>query len=323
MKKFIITSILSSLVCVASFGQSLARTILSHEGVLTTYNVDRWTDAITDAEAGDTIFFTKGYFPGDCTITKDITLIGAGEVIVQTGTDPTSGDPVTETRRTTIGGTIYIDLEGEPTLSSWMLQGLHINDNIYLSKPVKGLKIKRCYVEDEFKSTSIDTKCTDVLIESCYFNIIHCGFLVNPYIYNCRIGTIDAENKTFAFENCSIARIEYSTGCTFRNCILYEQYQSDLNSFYYCVYRTDYSGTGSEYTNCYNKPDYSFGGDLTIEELSSAGYFQDDGTTVVGHLGGIAPYTMLPAQPYVSASSVTYSATNNKLNVNITVKKGK
>ena len=78
MKKFIITSILSSLVCVASFGQSLYRTILSHEGTLTHYNVEHWTDAISDAVAGDTVYFTSGYFPGDATITKEITLIGAG-----------------------------------------------------------------------------------------------------------------------------------------------------------------------------------------------------------------------------------------------------
>ena len=323
MKKFIITSILSSLVCVASFGQSLVRTILSHEGALTTYNVDKWTDALTDAVAGDTVYFTSGYFPGSCTITKDITLIGAGEVVVQTGTDPTSGDPITETRRTTIGGTVYIDIEGEPTLSTWMLQGLHINDHIHLSKPVKSLKIKRCYVEDNFEAESIETTCTDVLIESCLFGRIYCGFLVNPYIYNCYIGELNAENKPFAFENCSIYTLTNSTGCTFRNCIVYSHVYADLNYYYYCVYREDFSGSGSEYTNCYNKPDYSFGGDLTVEGLTTAGYFQDDGTTVVGHLGGTAPYTLLPAQPYVSASTVTYNATNNKLNVNITVKKGK
>ena len=48
----------------------------------------------------------------------------------------------------------------------------------------------------------------------------------------------------------------------------------------------------------------------------------DDDGTVVGPLGGPAPFTLIPSQPYVSSSSVTYNKTTKKLNINVTVKKG-
>ena len=83
MKKYILISIFSSLICVASFGQSLQRTILSHDGVLTQYNLDQWMEAFSDAQNGDTIYFTRGIFTitaenSNLIIDKTITLIGAG-----------------------------------------------------------------------------------------------------------------------------------------------------------------------------------------------------------------------------------------------------
>ena len=323
MKKIIITSILSSLICVASFGQTLRRTILSHNGTLTQYDINHWTDAISDAVAGDTVYFTPGFFTGNATITKPITLIGSGEVPVVVGTDATSGDPITETYRTTIGGFI-VDIDGEPTLSTCMFEGFHVNDNIHISKPIKGLKIKRCYIEDNFEAESTETTCTDLVLESCYFGNLYCGFLSNPNIYNCYFNQILTEGKIgLSFTNCTISyRIE-STGCNYINCNV-RYVDGDPNVFINCIYDTymnDHAANGSDYINCYEV--YStYTNEWTAEYLENNNYLGNDGT-IVGHLGGNAPYTLIPSQPYVSASTVAYDASNKKLNVNITVKKGK
>lgn len=335
MKKFIITSIFSSLVCVASFGQSLYRTILSHydsstgQTTLTQYDINHWSDAITNAVDGDIVYFTPGYFPGGCTITKDITLIGAGEVEVQTGTDQTSGAPIMETQRTRIGGEVYVDIEGEstPTLSTWLLDGLYINNKLRISKSVNNLKIKRCSI-DVLEAVSTDVTCNNAELQSCIFDHLYCNLWgegdYRPYIHNCYIRTLSVQEKLLTFENCSIESTDYASGCNFRNCCLRSDYNVGANTYYYCVYYEDHSDIGSTYTGCYHRDSYGeWGGTLTAEQLVSEGYYQDDGTTVTGHLGGPTPYTLIPSQPYVSASTVTYNATDKKLNVNITVKKGK
>ena len=96
-----------------------------------------------------------------------------------------------------------------------------------------------------------------------------------------------------------------------------------INTFLNCIYCEDHSDIGSTYTNCWTfdnvttRPWY-----WSKDYLSENEYIGNDGT-VVGPLGGTAPFTFIPSQPYVSSSSVAYDASSKILNVNITVKKGK
>lgn len=335
MKKFIITSILSSLICVASFGQStMFRTILSHGGQLTQYNLNNWTDALTDAVDGDTIYFTPGTFPGDITITKKIVLIGAGVCESQTWyhgetsmQDALGGSGTPSSNSTNINGNISIELDDNPTLTATMLEGFNIAYNVNINKTVTNLKIKRCQINvvrtnvDEVSTESAKPK--NLRLESCYIRELRAGNFDTPIIYNCYITYANLYSQPFSFTNCSIDYTYNSVGCNYINCLLHTDSYAGINTYLNCIYCTDLNN-GSTYTNCWTY----YEGDGTRPWCWSKTYLTDNNykgndDTVVGPLGGQAPFTFFPSQPYVSSSTVTYNPSTNKLNVNITVKKGK
>ena len=347
MKKIIITSILSSLICVTSFGQStMFRTILSHNGTLTQYDLTHWTDALDNAVDGDTVYFTPGTFPGDITITKKITLIGAGVCETQTWyhnesslQDALGGSGTPSSNSTNLSGLdINIELDGNPTLTATMLEGLNIHNSVHINKTVTNLKIKRCQIGtlrtnvDEVSDES--AKPENLTLENCYINTLRMGNIITPNIYNCYFTYVNLYSQPFSFTNCSIDGTSYSVGCNYINCLLcYESYNG-INTYLNCINARDNSGNGSTYTDCWfydANADYGavrpWKWSLSyLEEHNYYGNDHDPGATdhkVVGPLGGQAPFTLIPSQPYVSASTVTYDASDKKLNVNITVKKGK
>lgn len=329
MKKLIITSILSSLVCVASFGQSLYRTILSHynsstgQTTLTQYDITHWTEAISDAVAGDTVYFTPGLFNSGFTVDKPITLIGAGVAqsdiwcVNETGGIQNAlADCGISGQSTRIGGTITINYEG--TLTKTMLEGFLVNGGLSINKSVTGLSVKRCHFGEDIGGADGIT-VTNLTLESLRFRNLACKSFVNPDIHNCYFDVIYGEGNTLAVRNCSFSQIE-ATGFTFLNCIDSDNYMyQNANVYKNCIYETDGTGDGCTYSNCYQ---YTDGWNLTKSELETNNYLGDDGT-VIGPLGGTTPFTLIPAQPYTSSSSVSYNASTKKLNVNITVKKGK
>lgn len=336
MKKIFLTSIFTALFSVVSFAQStMFRTILSHNGQLTQYDLNNWTAALDDAVDGDTVYFTPGTFPGDITITKKIALIGAGVCESQTWYhDDTylqdalgdSGTPSTNSTNLT-GSNIYIELDGEPTLTATMLEGLNIYYTVTINKTVTNLKIKRCQIGtvrtnvDEVSDESAKPK--NLVLESCYIRKLYAGNFDTPNIYNCYFTDVYLYSQPLSFTNCSIDYTHYSVGCNYINCLLYNEYNYGINTFLNCIYCDDHSEIGSTYTNCWTY--YSGDGTRpwrwTKAYLTENNYIGNDGT-VVGPLGGQAPFTFIPSQPYVSASSVAYDASTGKLNVNITVKKG-
>ena len=335
MKKIILTSIFSTLVCVASFGQStMFRTILSHNGQLTQYDLNNWTVALDDAVDGDTVYFTPGTFPGDITITKKITLIGAGVCETQTWYHNEtemqealggSGTPSSNSTNLT-GNNIYIELDGEPTLTATMLEGLNIHNTVTISKTVTNLKIKRCQIGtvrtnvDDVSDESAKPK--NLLLENCYIHYLRAGNFDSPNIYNCYFTDVYLYSQPFSFTNCSMDNISNSVGCNYINCLLYNMTDAGINTYLNSIYHYDFSSNGSTYTDCVWFDDVTtrpwFWSETYLTENDCIG---NDGT-VIGPLGGQAPFTFLPSQPYVLSSSVAYDASTQKLNVNITVKKG-
>lgn len=334
MKKIILTSIFSTLVCVASFGQTLYRSILSHNGSLTQYDINSWTDALTDAVDGDTIYFTPGTFPGDITITKKIALIGSGvcesqawyysdnsmvEAMVGSGTPSDNSTKFT--------GIINIELDDNPTLTATMFEGFLMTNTVRINKTVTDLKIKRCQIQtlgtnyDDVSDAS--AKPANLTLESCCIYNLYMGNFVSPNIYNCYIDVAQMKSQSFNFTNCSIANTYNSEGCNFINCFIYQEYSYGINTHLNCVHHNDFTSIGSTYTNCWTFDDVTTRPWYWSKDyLSENNYIGNDGT-VVGPLGGTAPFTFIPSQPYVSSSSVAYDAQSKKLNVNITVKKGK
>lgn len=237
-----------------------------------------------------------------------------------------SGTP--SSNSTNINGNISIELDDNPTLTATMLEGFNIAYNVNINKTVTDLKIKRCQIRtlrtniDEVSDESAKPK--NLVLESCYIRNLNAGNFDTPNIYNCYFTDVNLYSQPFSFTNCCIDYTYYSVGCNYINCLLCNESWNGINTYLNCIYSNDNSGNGSTYTNCvsYYSGDGTRPWNWSKSYLTENSYFGDDGT-VIGPLGGQAPFTFIPSQPYISTSSVAYDASTKKLNVNITVKKGK
>ena len=321
MKRILLLIVLCVFVSFTAYSATAQRTILSHNGILTQYDATHWQDAINDAVAGDTVYFTPGVFEYGLTIDKAITLIGAG---VSEGdsfwkdkdiNDVYAGCGTTDTS-TRIIGDVTINIPGSIMLTATLMEGFAL-DNVYVLSPVTNMVIKRCQA-NTFKCgdwSSAPPSVTNPVFESCFFSQVQGGGLVNPDFHNCYIHQL-AYASELEFLNCAIIENHECSGCTLINCIYPSiGYSTCVNS----VRRAGDEDVNSTYSNCWYEENAQC---LTKEQLTDKGYIGIDGT-VVGPLGGPAPFTLIPSQPYVSSSSITYLKSTKKLNVNVTVKQGK
>ena len=336
MKK-LITLTICALIGMTAYGATVQRTILSHKGQLTTYDANHWKDAINDAVAGDTVYFTPGVFgngAGDnIVINKAITLIGAGV----SETDAFYKDTdlanaytgcTTSGESTCIEGDIIIAIPGSITLKATLLENIRLAyGSISITEPVTKLSIKRCQVSMIYTNWTYgggigaSATVTNAILENCYFYTMDLKNFVNPDIHNCYIHTInpgdDPNPEELEFVNCAIMDIWGTSNCSFENCIVHFATGS-YNTCTNCIY-DDWPGDHTKYLHSWQ---IVGGNTLSKSQLQDAGYTGTD-ETVVGPLGGPAPFTLIPSHPYVESSSVTYNKSTKKLNVNVTVKKGK
>lgn len=327
MKKRIILTALVALVCTITFGATLKRTILSHNGTLTQYDASEWQQALADAVAGDTVFFTPGTFYGDIKIEKAITLIGSGVSETDAFYHDTSISEVyagcAKTGESTIlEGHVEIAIPNNVTLTKPLMEGLRLPaKNVTVTMPVTGLSIKRCQTTTGWNNEgffSATATVTNLTLENCYFHSVSCGNLVNPTIRNCYMERLYNMPKETTIRNCTIIEIHGSVNCYFVNCCVYSQRdESSYNTYTNCLYK-EYDAN-SEYPN---STYVSEPAQLTVAQMKENNYYGNDGT-VIGPLGGTAPFTLIPGQPYVTANNVTYDSNTKKLNVSLTIKKGK
>lgn len=327
MKKTILISLLATLLCSATYGATMQRTILSHNGQLTTYDANHWTEAINDAVAGDTVYFTPGLFYYNyITFDKPISLIGAGTSEVDAFYEQNGWTSVYSGCGTTEGSTVLIGENGLHIAAPVSMESLFLraenNDGnqirITITENVSNLRIKRCQLYTRF-SVAEGKTLNNFLLESCMVTNLNCARMVSPTIQNCFISEINANsNEGITITNCMFGGLNNANGWHIINSAFW-QYADGSNTFVNCLFINGRERATSTYTDCYmieGAPQV-----LTKAELLSNSYLGNDGT-VVGPLGGPAPFTLIPSQPYVSSSSVTYNKTTKKLNVNVTVKKG-
>lgn len=337
MKRFLLLNVIGFLLVSGSFGQTLQRTILSHDGVLTQYDAAHWQDAITNAVDGDIVYFTPGTFSGDITINKAISLIGAGVSVTDCFYPSAYGDYCTTGESTTISGNIDIAIPGSRTLTAPVLEGIRqigYQTKVIISQPVKNLTIKRCQLSPESNVVSFKATASveNLTLESCYIQMLNCDNFVNPDIHNCYI--VDFEYDPHVpegteFINCAIVYPRYFSNCRMTNCIISEGMYDGPFTFKNCL--CVMSSGSSTYTDCWNS--FSLFSSNNPCELSKAAILAKEeatpglsirGTdgTVVGPFGGPAPFTFKPSQPYVAFSALNYNATTKKLNVTMTINKG-
>lgn len=328
MKRIYLFLLACLAVHLAGFALPNSSVLLQHKGNVTVYLLEEFQKALDDAVDGDTLFLSKGTYPG-FTIDKKITVRGAGqETIVNSG--------------------IIISIPDTVTLTSTLLEGLFVGyvydydrsaSPITVKKSVNGLKIKQCH----FGGISFTGKFYDVLIDRCFCasnfefpnndkNAVK-SMIVKNSIINAAYPT-DVTTKDIAFVNCNIRQFYYywhSYASDFRgsliNCILSGgSSQNTLQSVTlintllneYVISNTTYGENYYKETDSKLIDDYTLKCKYTDEQLLEKGYIGNDGT-VVGCNGGSTPYTLTLAVPAVTASDVKLDVEQRKLNVNLTI----
>lgn len=308
---------------------------LQHAGNVTLFDVDEMESAMSAAVTGDTIYLNEGTFDG-FTITKQVSIIGAGE-------------------NTIINGSVKVTMSSDSTtLTSRLLDALTIEGFIYNTTVLTGMEIRKCTFQGIYFSANV----YDVLIESCYCTgegtytstSAYC-FKLSTYVQsmtvqNSKIHTIIGCGATYdaaVFLNCNIYEVlggdssgnSYSTsypafcGIIMNSIVAGIVYKS--SSYYYLspyatlinvLYGSSYLVTYSQNSNCiqYSSPltETTLECVLTTTELEDYEYLGNDGT-VVGIYGGTTTYSLTPSTPTVESSTISVDTANKKLNVTIKV----
>ena len=281
------------------------KAILHHDKKPTAiYDADKLSEALIAATAGDTIYLSAGMYP-TFTLDKAITIKGAGT-------------------NTKISNGVIIDIPGNPTLTSSLLEAVEVNGAItvrsdmtnFLIKMVKTTDLQftnqlntnalvdRCYL-DKFTITSA---MTDFYVRnSCIWNLTSTSLKFNKCNFiNCRIKG-DWNKAAGRFINCELDRMEY-----------YLTIKSSILS-YSLVY--SYNNLLGVDPSSYQEKVYFFDSNdnwLSVDDRLNKGYICKDGT-VVGVEGGKTPYSLTPSGPKETSSTVKVSDSEKKLNVSINV----
>ena len=301
MRKQILVAVLFMLACSAFWGigqacaQTVANVALSHNGALTLYNADDLQTAIDASVDGDTLFLSNGSFP-TCTISKKISLIGAGQ--------------------NTIVNSITVKTVG--TLTSRLLDALKVTDGLTInpSSTLSGISIRKCsgYAINGYSNL------TNVLLDRCYFNGLYfrnkpTGMRVVNSVLGCNKVTSDVTSiDDIVFVNCNVYAYDsynYPVNGNFINCIVYGSYVG--NSYFTSCYLT--SGNSINANNQQNCQQGSIS-NANHPDLWSVAMTGTDGTPV-GITGGTNPYTLVPSSPEMESYTLNVDNQNRKLDVTI------
>ena len=334
MKKKILLIICLVMANVATFAQTASVMLLHEGGDPRFFNPAHITDALEVATDGDMLLLSEGVFVGDFTITKRVSLIGAGA-------------------KTIISGGITIAMNDTTMLSSYLLDALYLTGSLNITKEINGLKIRKC----QFSNIDFNAKTDYAVMENCYCRE---AFYLNPErgaggnlapnlagmtIYNSKIGRIESDAPSAGaavFDHCNIGRLynDYRNNtATYQGCIIGGWTNSSYGNkavFINCLYVQQYGYTvisncmnegcwpmedgesitdELEYQNANTYPEY---GDDDIAYLKGERRCNDG--TEVGITGGPLPFTLSPTLPTVSEASYSVDNKEKKLKVTLKVK---
>lgn len=194
---------------------------LQHDGKLTSFTgIDALKEAVEAAEDGDVITLSSGVFNGECTITKAITLRGAG----MTGPDAT---------RLTGPGRLDVSITGAEDKTLVIegidtgIYGITCNLNV---KSLGQLIVRKCFVAEFFQIQGVDNiiisncKIRELSVNgwsslNCYNSVVCCsgfGGYVSAVFKNCFVSA----GPMSTYEDCICYNMTtYWAGCSATNTI--------------------------------------------------------------------------------------------------------
>lgn len=315
MKKFMISMVCLMMAGIQSLNAQNAKIILQHNGVVSLYNANQTADVLSDAVDGDTIYFNDGAFAGGVSITKKITLIGAGD------------------QKSSIKGDVTISIgEGEETLTARLMEGLNVTGTITVGKSIKGLQLRKC----SFTDMRFNAPTEDGVLDRCfcmddlYLSENNKSLIVNNSAIKYVNGNAPSA-ECAVFSNCNILELNngYNEFClaTYRNCIIgkwndyYYEYSNATTTYINCLCNGNFYNRSENY-GCWNYDKAVLNDDytcvLTSNELLEKGYVGTDGK-VVGYNGGETPYTLTVKSPKITDFSSSVDPETHKVTINLKV----
>ena len=278
------------------------KAILHHDKKPTAiYDADKLSDALNAAVAGDTIYLSAGTFP-TFTLEKAITIKGAGT-------------------NTKISNGVNIDIPGNPTLTSSLLEAVEVNGAITVKSDMTNFLIKMVKTTDlQFANQ----QNTNALVDRCYLDkFTITSTMTDFYVRNSYIWNLTSTSLKFNkcnFINCRIKGDWNKAAGRFINCELdrMESYLTIKSSI--LSYSLVYSYYNSVDPSSYQEKVYFDANRdwFSVDDRLNKGYICKDGS-VGGVEGGKTPYTLTPSGPKETSSTVKVSDSEKKLNVSITV----
>lgn len=298
--------------------------LLQHNGNITTYAAEDIAQAMAAAVDGDEIFLNEGKYPG-FTISSAIKIKGAGQT-------------------TFIAGNIEIE-NTDKKLGDIFIGFLQLQGSLTGKTSLGKLELIQCYISSTFEQSGgtveevFMDRC-DISSSTSYVKLGN-SYEVKETVRDVTTTTIHPRIKKFTAIN-SIIKASQSTnsysayppytiincyahicdtsyGLSFINSITYFQYNLQYSELINCYYKGEHST--NKYTGCYTGSEYGITvAGWTIYKLEDNGYFGNDGT-VIGPLGGTrnTPFTLEPAVPRVTESSLKVDPQKKELNVTVTV----
>ena len=270
------------------------------------YDADQLSEALIAATAGDTIYLSAGMYP-TFTLDKAITIKGAGT-------------------NTKISNGVIIDIPGNPTLTSSLLEAVEVNGAITVKSDMANFLIKMVKTTDLQFANQLNT---NALVDRCYLDkFTITSAMTDFYVRNSYIWNLTSTSLKFNkcnFINCRIQGDWNKAAGRFINCELgrIENYLTIKSSIlsYSLVYSYD-NYLGVDHSTYQEKEKvYFFDSNdnwLSVDDRLNKGYICKDGT-VVGVEGGKTPYSLTPSGPKETSSTVKVSDSEKKLNVSINV----
>ena len=308
------------MVCLAVLGiqvveAQIAALALHHNGNVTMYNAMQFSDMMSAAADGDTIFISSGSISTNITITKKLTFIGAGA----------------ETP-STINGKISLAIPDSVTLTATLLKNLRITGAFSVDKPVAGMTIDKCRIDGNI---SFNANLDQSTIVSSYLGA---NFTLSDKIKNLSIFTSKLNNiygrctdpSNACFINCNIYYLRNNNNAnncfaSYVNCVIYcydsyDSHYNPLTNYVNCLFRYNESSWNKcTISNCWVNGYFSISSDnLNASGVDVNNYKGTDGTAV-GVTGTSSPYTLTPQTPKVLTSELSVDEVGTTLSVKLTV----
>lgn len=245
MKKLFLSFVVLCCAVVAQAQENLVMTaVLQHGSESSLFiGANSFVTALNAAEDGDVITLSSGMFNSPGSVTKEMTIYGAGF----------EENEAESTEQTIITGGFYVG-DAERTLSGIHIEGLRINGDVYPNYPLNQFILRKCFLTGHYYTRA---DCSNLLIDQCVVsgNVTSNGYLstiTNFLVSNSYVGAIFnfTNESTVVVDHCVIphrlGRNDGTSKFTWTNCIFV------CNANYNPSWDSDYRfvGNGSVVKNC-------------------------------------------------------------------------